>query len=316
MSCTCRSTCDLFREVGPVLGLRIGLMLGAGLVVYGPGRTSWTRRSTSPSSSATSRAASASRAGSARRSWSRSARRLAARLVASRARGGPGRRAGLGVHARADVDLRARSGRPEPADDGAGVVPDSGPENRSDADLVDGAADPDAVDPCPQDGRKPVLNADDLDARPAHPDVSRPPARGRPCSPAGTTTPSSAGSARPRPTSPSSVTLTIDGTEVTVPRATPVTDAQGNIKYGPDGNARSRGPPRSTTRPPRCGTATSWPDASRSYATKTIWRRWPSAGCARSTSASSASATRGTRTPGRSRPRSSSRPASTRCRRT
>ena len=31
------------------------------------------------------------------------------------------------------------------------------------------------------------------------------------------------------------VTLTIDGTEVTVPRATPVTDAQGNIKYGPDG---------------------------------------------------------------------------------
>ena len=31
------------------------------------------------------------------------------------------------------------------------------------------------------------------------------------------------------------VALTIDGVEVTVPRATPVTDAQGNIKYGPDG---------------------------------------------------------------------------------
>jgi Fe-S-cluster-containing dehydrogenase component/CRP-like cAMP-binding protein len=31
------------------------------------------------------------------------------------------------------------------------------------------------------------------------------------------------------------ITLTIDGVEVTVPRATPVTDAQGNVKYGPDG---------------------------------------------------------------------------------
>src|SRR5829696_838830 len=31
------------------------------------------------------------------------------------------------------------------------------------------------------------------------------------------------------------VALTIDGVEVTVPRATPVTDAQGNVKYGPDG---------------------------------------------------------------------------------
>jgi CRP-like cAMP-binding protein/Fe-S-cluster-containing dehydrogenase component len=39
------------------------------------------------------------------------------------------------------------------------------------------------------------------------------------------------------------VSLTIDGADVTVPRATPVTDAQGNIKYGPDGNPI----PRATT---------------------------------------------------------------------
>src|SRR6476469_69596 len=39
------------------------------------------------------------------------------------------------------------------------------------------------------------------------------------------------------------ITLTIDGTEVTVNRATPVTDAQGNVKYGPDGNPI----PRATT---------------------------------------------------------------------
>src|SRR3954464_4968220 len=39
------------------------------------------------------------------------------------------------------------------------------------------------------------------------------------------------------------VALTIDGVEVTVPRATPVTDAQGNVKYGPDGNPI----PRATT---------------------------------------------------------------------
>ena len=39
------------------------------------------------------------------------------------------------------------------------------------------------------------------------------------------------------------VTLTIDGTEVAVNRATPVTDAQGNVKYGPDGNPV----PRATT---------------------------------------------------------------------
>lgn len=39
------------------------------------------------------------------------------------------------------------------------------------------------------------------------------------------------------------VSLTIDGIDITVPRATPVTDAQGNIKYGPDGNPI----PRATT---------------------------------------------------------------------
>src|SRR4029079_19819608 len=39
------------------------------------------------------------------------------------------------------------------------------------------------------------------------------------------------------------VSLTIDGTEVTVPRATPVTAAQGTVKYGPDGNPI----PRATT---------------------------------------------------------------------
>ncbi|HEX3150177.1 MAG TPA: cyclic nucleotide-binding domain-containing protein [Gemmataceae bacterium] len=39
------------------------------------------------------------------------------------------------------------------------------------------------------------------------------------------------------------VTLTIDGVEITVPRATPVTDAQGNVKFGPDGNPI----PRATT---------------------------------------------------------------------
>src|SRR5262245_27940119 len=39
------------------------------------------------------------------------------------------------------------------------------------------------------------------------------------------------------------ISLSIDGIEVTVPRATPVTDAQGNVKYGPDGNPI----PRATT---------------------------------------------------------------------
>ena len=77
------------------------------------------------------------------------------------------------------------------------------------------------------------------------------------------------------------VTLTIDGQPITVKKAVPATDSQGNVLQGRRRAGPSPGRPRSTTRRRQLFTDDSGAAIrSRSSATATTWTRWPSAGSA------------------------------------